>query len=163
MSPTSYQTAPPRTLMITTALKRVNAMRVVCVRAADGISATTSGVTTKVLSLFSFADTGMNGHPLECSTWNILSILSYMYDNVWNPMSIKKKRRTGKRRILPLKGLEVVGSGEEWRAYYRPLKKVVTIRIDADVLAWFRKNGRGYQTRINRALRNVRSEERSGS
>ena len=38
---------------------------------------------------------------------------------------------------------------------YRPLKKPVTIRIDADVLAWFRENAHrhGYQTEINRVLR----------
>lgn len=32
-------------------------------------------------------------------------------------------------------------------------KETVTIRIDRDVLAWFRKRGRGYQTRINQLLR----------
>jgi uncharacterized protein (DUF4415 family) len=38
----------------------------------------------------------------------------------------------------------------EWRP---PLKKPVTIRLDADVLEWFRSQGPGYQTRINRLLR----------
>ena len=40
--------------------------------------------------------------------------------------------------------------------FYRPVKKQITLRLDADVLAWFRKRvpgGRGYQTEINRALR----------
>ncbi len=46
---------------------------------------------------------------------------------------------------------------------YRPLKKPVTLRMDADVLAWFKKPGRGYQTRINRALRTVMMEEREES
>ncbi len=32
-------------------------------------------------------------------------------------------------------------------------KKQVTLRVDADVLAWFRAQGRGYQTRINALLR----------
>ncbi len=32
-------------------------------------------------------------------------------------------------------------------------KQMVTIRIDSDVLEWFRKAGRGYQTRINAVLR----------
>jgi|HubBroStandDraft_2_1064218.scaffolds.fasta_scaffold72402_2 hypothetical protein len=32
-------------------------------------------------------------------------------------------------------------------------------RLDADVLAWFKREGRGYQTRINRALRGVMWEE----
>jgi len=34
-----------------------------------------------------------------------------------------------------------------------PAKAQVTIRVDRDVLAWFRKQGRGYQTRINTLLR----------
>ena len=37
--------------------------------------------------------------------------------------------------------------------FYRPIKKSLTIRIDADVLAWVRGQGKGYQTRINRLLR----------
>jgi uncharacterized protein (DUF4415 family) len=32
-------------------------------------------------------------------------------------------------------------------------KEMVTLRLDPDVLAWFRKSGRGYQTRINAVLR----------
>jgi uncharacterized protein (DUF4415 family) len=34
-----------------------------------------------------------------------------------------------------------------------PAKKTVTIRLDADVLAWIKGQGRGYQTRINKLLR----------
>jgi uncharacterized protein (DUF4415 family) len=49
---------------------------------------------------------------------------------------------------------------EEVGFLYRPLKKPVTLRIDADVLAWFKKKGRGYQTRMNRVLRRVMMEER---
>lgn len=36
-----------------------------------------------------------------------------------------------------------------------PAKKQLTIRLDADVLAWLKGHGRGYQTRINRILRVV--------
>ena len=39
---------------------------------------------------------------------------------------------------------------------YRPVKQQITLRLDADVVAWFRANapgGRGYQTEINRVLR----------
>ena len=32
-------------------------------------------------------------------------------------------------------------------------KEMVTLRLDPDVIAWFRKSGRGYQTRINAVLR----------
>lgn len=49
---------------------------------------------------------------------------------------------------------------EQWASarrgnFYRPLKQPVTIRIDADVLSWFKEHakGRGYQTEINRVLR----------
>ena len=48
----------------------------------------------------------------------------------------------------------------ELQELYRPLKKSVTVRLDADVLAWFKKPGRGYQTRINQVLRKVMMEER---
>lgn len=37
--------------------------------------------------------------------------------------------------------------------YYRPTKTSTTVRIDSDVLAWLRAQGRGYQTRINAILR----------
>jgi uncharacterized protein (DUF4415 family) len=42
---------------------------------------------------------------------------------------------------------------------YRPVKKQITVRLDADVLAWFKKDGRRYQTRINLALRKVMERE----
>ena len=32
-------------------------------------------------------------------------------------------------------------------------KKVITIRLDADIVEWFKATGRGYQTRINGKLR----------
>jgi len=45
-------------------------------------------------------------------------------------------------------------AGSTRGALYWPVKKQVTIRLDADVLAWFQaQEERGYQTRINAALR----------
>lgn len=41
----------------------------------------------------------------------------------------------------------------EMGKFYRPVKKSVTIRLDADVLAWFKARGGKYQTALNRALR----------
>ena len=61
--------------------------------------------------------------------------------------------RTGHRRrarYLP----------EDLAGMYRPVKKPVTLRLDADVLEWFQRDGRGYQTRINVALRKAMVEER---
>ena len=40
--------------------------------------------------------------------------------------------------------------------FYRPVKQQITLRLDADLVAWFKRHapgGRGYQTEINRALR----------
>ena len=37
--------------------------------------------------------------------------------------------------------------------FYRPVKTSTTVRIDADVLAWLRSGGKGYQSRINAILR----------
>jgi len=39
--------------------------------------------------------------------------------------------------------------------YFKPKKQAVQIRLDADVLAWFKGYGKGYQSKINSALRNV--------
>jgi len=36
---------------------------------------------------------------------------------------------------------------------YRPVKKPVTMRLDADVIAWLKSEGRGYQTKANALLR----------
>jgi uncharacterized protein (DUF4415 family) len=37
--------------------------------------------------------------------------------------------------------------------FYRPVKRQITARVDADVLAWLKSHGKGYQTRINAILR----------
>jgi len=37
--------------------------------------------------------------------------------------------------------------------FYRPVKQAVSMRLDADVIAWLKKRGKGYQTRANRILR----------
>jgi uncharacterized protein (DUF4415 family) len=37
--------------------------------------------------------------------------------------------------------------------FYRPVKQAVSMRLDADVVAWLKKQGKGYQTRANRILR----------
>lgn len=37
--------------------------------------------------------------------------------------------------------------------FYRPVKQQTSIRLDADVLAWLKGQGKGYQTRMNKILR----------
>lgn len=50
--------------------------------------------------------------------------------------------------------------------FYRPVKQQLTLRLDVDVVTWFKRHaqgGRGYQTEINRALREyVRQREKHG-
>jgi uncharacterized protein (DUF4415 family) len=82
----------------------------------------------------------------------------------------RKSPGSGRRRKrLNLKGLmaekkKVAGALHTMRIadFYKPLKKPVTLRLDADVIAWFKKDGRRYQTRINQALRKVMEKELKG-
>jgi len=70
--------------------------------------------------------------------------------------------RRGKASAKPAK-LRRSRTGEKYKPEYwdrvnrsyRPMKESVTLRLDADVIEWFEREGPGYQTRINRALRNL--------
>ena len=47
---------------------------------------------------------------------------------------------------------------EQWKnavrgKFYRPVKRQITARVDADVLDWLKSQGKGYQSRINAILR----------
>jgi len=58
-------------------------------------------------------------------------------------------------------------SGAESGKFYRPTKKPVTMRLDSDVIAWLKADGRGYQTKANWLLRRsmlhyTREKSRSG-
>src|SRR3984893_18135458 len=57
-------------------------------------------------------------------------------------------------------------SGAKRGLFYRPVKQQLTLRLDADVIAWFKTHAasdEGYQTRINRALREyVQGQARKG-
>ena len=77
-----------------------------------------------------------------------------------------KKSRTDWRRVDALKDKDIDFSDipeitpEMFaRAVIRqglksvPRKEQLTLRLDGDVLQWFKKQGRGYQTRINQLLR----------
>ena len=56
-------------------------------------------------------------------------------------------------------------SGAKVGLFYRPIKKQITLRIDADLIEWFRQHttsDRGYQTRINQALRDYVAQHAKG-
>ncbi|MDR1932557.1 MAG: BrnA antitoxin family protein [Spirochaetales bacterium] len=42
---------------------------------------------------------------------------------------------------------------------FKPIKKTVYVRIDADVLEWLKGAGAGYQTRLNSILRRALEKE----
>jgi uncharacterized protein (DUF4415 family) len=44
-------------------------------------------------------------------------------------------------------------TGAKRGLFYRPVKQLLSLRLDADVIGWFKSRGEGYQTRINDALR----------
>ena len=53
---------------------------------------------------------------------------------------------------------------EQWASavrgrFYRPVKQQITARLDADVLAWLKAGGQGYQTRMNAILRRAMMAE----
>jgi uncharacterized protein (DUF4415 family) len=41
---------------------------------------------------------------------------------------------------------------------YRPMKRPITIRLDADIIEWLKREGPGYQTKANRLLRSAMVE-----
>ena len=53
-------------------------------------------------------------------------------------------------------------SGAQRGVFYKPVKQQITLRLDADLIHWFRmqmRGKRGYQTEINRALRDRISKQ----
>jgi len=49
-------------------------------------------------------------------------------------------------------------TNEQWKKarrgrFYRPVKRQITARVDADILDWLKAQGKGYQSRINAILR----------
>jgi len=67
----------------------------------------------------------------------------------------EKPKRSGASKSRPSVSLRNMPITD----FYRPLKKPITVRLDVDVLAWFKKDGRRYQSRINQALRKVMEKE----
>ncbi len=78
-----------------------------------------------------------------------------------NVNSTKKRSRTNWKRVDALQDSEIdfsevpeLGSKFFGRAILWPgKKKQITLRLDPDVLVFFRRHGRGYQTAINAVLR----------
>jgi uncharacterized protein (DUF4415 family) len=92
-------------------------------------------------------------------------------------MTSKSKRAKGKKaglrrgRIARLRAsvsvedelLRLAEEGEVSEARWnRPRKQRISLRVDREVVDWFKSKGPGYQTRINRILRRVMVEGKKG-
>ena len=51
-------------------------------------------------------------------------------------------------------------SGAVRGGLYRPVKRLTSLRLDTDLLEWFKARGDGYQTRINTVLREYVEQHR---
>ena len=85
------------------------------------------------------------------------------------------KKELSKAQLEEIRALQEMSDGEidysdippvtDWSEavvgrFYRPVKETVTIRLDADVLDWLKRGGKGYQTRVNKILRAVMEQQR---
>jgi len=75
-------------------------------------------------------------------------------------LTVKEQAALAAVAAMPDREIDTSDSPEapDWNgavrgALYRPVKRLTSLRLDADLLEWFRRGGEGYQTRINAALR----------
>jgi uncharacterized protein (DUF4415 family) len=78
------------------------------------------------------------------------------------PLTTRQKRELAALAALPDDQIDTSDIPElppgAWKnavrgRFYRPIKQAVSMRLDADVIAWLKKRGKGYQTRVNSILR----------
>lgn len=79
---------------------------------------------------------------------------------VSKPLTKTQKRDLKSLARLPDDAIDLSDIPEvrDWRGarrglFYRPVKQQLTLRLDADIVHWFKQQGSGYQTRINEVLR----------
>ena len=76
------------------------------------------------------------------------------------PLSARERAELAELAVLPETAIDTRDmpevrdwTGAERGRFYRPLKRQITLRLDADVVDFFERGGKGYQTRMNQALR----------
>lgn len=83
-------------------------------------------------------------------------------------LSEERRKELAKLDALPTDQIDTSDipelSDEQWDdavrgRFYRPIKQQITARVDADVLAWLKAGGQGYQTRMNAILRRAMMAE----
>lgn len=86
-------------------------------------------------------------------------------------LSEERRKELAKLDALPTDQIDTSDipelSDEQWDdavrgRFYRPIKQQITARVDADVLAWLKAGGQGYQTRMNAILRRAMMAELDG-
>jgi len=84
------------------------------------------------------------------------------------PLTARQKRDLEKVAAMPESAIDTsdipASPPGAWKdavrgKWYRPVKQPVSIRLDADVLAWLKGKGSGYQTKVNTMLREKMLEE----
>jgi len=90
-------------------------------------------------------------------------------ESIWNkPLTERQKaaldgvaKRQKRPDVSQIDYSDIPALTEKQLAQFRrPPKKLVAVRLDADVFAWLQQYGAGYSTRINNVLRVVMSQER---
>ena len=80
----------------------------------------------------------------------------------------ERRKELAKLDTLPVDQIDTSDipelTDEQWASavrgrFYRPIKQQITARVDADVLAWLKAGGQGYQTRMNAILRRAMMAE----
>ena len=88
---------------------------------------------------------------------------------IWNkPLTERQKaalagvaRRQKRADAAPINYSDIpVLTDKQLSQFRRPPKKLVAVRLDADVFEWLQQFGAGYSTRINHVLRIVMSQGR---
>lgn len=88
-----------------------------------------------------------------------------MKNTTSNELSLEQQAELDALANLPNEAIDTLDIPEipDWSdakrgVFYRPVKQQITLRLDADLIAWFKNHsaapgGKGYQTSINNALR----------
>ena len=76
----------------------------------------------------------------------------------------RRKARPRRGKVVELRAsveddlLSLAEEGATESRWNRPRKRRISLRVDTEVVDWFKSKGPGYQTRINRILRRVMLE-----
>jgi uncharacterized protein (DUF4415 family) len=78
----------------------------------------------------------------------------------WDRLAAIKDEDIDYSDIPPLDTLSLRPKPLVDRGMYKPVKVALTCRLDADIVAWLKQGGKGYQTRLNAILRQVMAHTR---